>query len=120
MHDLDSSEKYLLVGAFGTAIVDLALEANFQYQAGQGKTPEPAWLYQLVAEGYLPNVDDWVAGAGVPLVLYLIGKGMKNEKLVTLAKGGGIYGASMLTGMTAARAAIYGTGTWTLVKGRVG
>jgi hypothetical protein len=103
---MDSVEKNLLIGAFVTGGVDTALEANWAYQAGQGKTAEPSFLYQKIADGYLPNLDDWIASAGTPLILYLLGKGLKKDSLKTMAKGGAIYGVSSLIGCTIARVAI--------------
>ena len=103
---MDSVEKNLLIGAFVTGGVDTALEANWAYQVGQGKTAEPSFLYQAVADGYLPPLDDWIASAGTPLILYLLGRGLKKDSLKTMAKGGAIYGVSSLIGCTIARVVI--------------
>jgi hypothetical protein len=119
VYDLDTTEKNLLIGAFVTAGVDLAFEANFGYQVGQGKTAEPSFLYQVVGTHYLPPLDDWIAGVGTPLALYLAGKLLKKDSLKTMAKGGAIYGVSMLAGITEARVAIYSLPTYRLVETRI-
>ena len=118
---MDSTEKNLLVGAFITGGVDTALEANWAYQVGQGKVAEPSFLYTAIADGYLPPLDDWIAGAGTPLILYVLGRGLKKDSLKTMAKGGAIYGVSMLAGITLARVALKSTPTYTyrLVGDRV-
>jgi len=98
----DQTQKRMLTGAFITAGVDLALEAYFVYMAGQGKAPANQFPY-VVIHPAIPPADDWIACAGVPLGLYLLGKYLKKDSLVGMAKGGAVYGASELVGQTMLR-----------------
>jgi hypothetical protein len=94
--------KNLIIGAFVTAGVKLGLEAYYTYSGGQGKSLRGTFPYMEISP-YLPPVDDFLASAGVPLLLYALGKGMKKERLVELSKGGAIYGTSELIGCTTYR-----------------
>jgi hypothetical protein len=95
---LDSTEKNLLIGAFATVAVDMAFEAYYGYMYGSGHTPQ-GFPYEEI-HPMLPPVDDLIAEAGVPLLLYALGKGMKKDSLVQMAKGGAIYGVPQLAGIT--------------------
>lgn len=93
-------EKNMLVGAFATAGVDLALEANFMYQYAHGASPQPSFLYGSI-HPMLPSVDDFIACLGTPLALYGLGKWLKKDSLVVMAKAGALgYGIPELIGMT--------------------
>lgn len=102
---MDPVEKNMLIGAFTTGLVDLALEGYYAYNDGLGKNLRGQFPYISIHEA-IPPVDDWIACAGVPLALYALGKSMKNPKLVTMAKGGAVYGASELIGQTTFRLAL--------------
>jgi len=97
---MDPVEKNMLIGAFATAGVDLALEAWFRYQEGLGTPPVGKFPYMTVLTPALPPLDDWLAEAGVPLAFYLLGKGLKKDSLVQMSKGGAIYGTGQLVGCT--------------------
>lgn len=99
---MESAEKNLIIGAFLTAGVKLGLEAYYTYSGGQGRSLRGTFPYMEVSP-YLPPVDDFLASAGVPFLLYALGKGMKKETLVQLSKGGAIYGTSELIGCTSYR-----------------
>lgn len=96
---MDPVEKNMIVGAFLTAGVDMGLEAWWAYNNGIGK-PITGFPYVSVGTDYLPSADDWIASAGTPLLLYVLGKGMKKDSLVHMSKGGAIYGVSQLAGLT--------------------
>jgi hypothetical protein len=96
--------KNMLIGAFATGAVDAGIEGYFTYMGGQGKDLRNTFPY-IEFTPYLPPVDDWLAEAGVPLLLYVLGKGMKKDSLVQMAKGGAIYGVSQLAGITLIRVA---------------
>jgi hypothetical protein len=98
VYDLDSTEKNLLIGAFATAAVDMAFEGYFNYMIAKG-TPPTGLPYGSISP-WLPPYDDWIASAGFPLLLYALGKGMKKDSLVQMAKGGAIYGVPELVGIT--------------------
>jgi len=102
---LEATTKNMLIGAFVTAGVDLALEAYYMYMAGQGKAPANQFPY-VTPHPAIPPADDWIACAGVPFGLYALGKWMKKDNLVTMAKGGAIYGGSELAGQTMFRCII--------------
>lgn len=99
---MDKTEKNFMIGALTTGFVDLALEGYFTYQVGLGTPPTDNPLYTSFTP-YLPPLDDWLALAGVPLLMYGLGKMQKSKRIVEFAKGGAIYGASELIGKTAYR-----------------
>jgi hypothetical protein len=99
---LEDVEKNMLIGAFATAGVDLALEGYFAYLDGTGNPPRGQFPYYEIHPA-IPPLDDWIACAGVPLGLYLVGKQMRKGSLVEIAKGGAIYGVGTLVGETAYR-----------------
>jgi len=98
VYDLDATEKNLLIGAFATATVDMAFEAYYNYMTAKG-TPPTGLPYGSI-NPLLPPYDDLIAEAGFPLLLYALGKGMKKDSLVQMAKGGAIYGVPQLVGLT--------------------
>lgn len=101
---MDPVEKNMLIGAFTTGAVDAGIEGYFTYMGGQGTNLRGQFPYIEISP-YLPPVDDWLAEAGIPLALYLLGKGLKKKALVDMAKGGAIYGVSQLAGITLVRVA---------------
>ena len=103
-----SPEKNMFMGAIVTAGVDAGLEAYFEYMHGKGTPPINIFPYQTIHDA-LPPYDDWIACAGTPLLLYLLGKGLKQPRLVEMAKGGAIYGVSELLGATMERVAVIAT-----------
>lgn len=94
---MNKVEQNLLIGAFGTAGVDMALEAWFNYNAGKGIDLRDEWLYTEI-NPWIPPVDDLIALFGVPLGFYLLGKTMRNDSLVQMSKGSAIYGVSEAAG----------------------
>jgi hypothetical protein len=102
------TEKNMLIGAFVTAGVDAGLEAYWNYMYGKGTPVANIFPYQRIHEA-LPPYDDWIACAGTPLLLYLLGKGLKKPRLVEMAKGGAIYGVSELLGETMETVAVIAT-----------
>lgn len=94
---MDKVEKNLLIGAGATAGVDLALEGYYEYNAGLGTPMRDQWIYTEI-NPWIPPVDDLIALIGIPLTMYAVGKGMKKKSLVTMAKGGAIYGVSEIAG----------------------
>ena len=101
---MDKVEKNMLIGAFATGAVDLALEGYYTYNDAQGINMRDQFPYVVIHEG-IPPVDDWIALAGFPLAVYALGKLMKKPSLVVMSKGGMIYGASELIGQTVYRMA---------------
>ena len=102
---MDSSYKNMLIGAFATAGVDAGLEgyANIN-PAVKGQIP------YIVIHPAIPPVNCWLADAGVPLVLYVLGKVLKKDTFIAMAKGGAIYGVSELLGQTLYRVALIAQG----------
>jgi len=95
---LDREEKNMLLGAAGTGMTDMALEALWiSNPAYRDKFPFVA-IHET-----LPPVDDLLACGGIPLVLYALGKKMRRQDLVDAAKGAAVYGVSELTGVTVLR-----------------
>ena len=106
-------EKNTLIGALVTGIADAALEGYYVYMDAQGKAPSGQFPYMTIPGAeFVPPLDDWIAGAGVPAFLYAMGKFMKKPSLKAMAKGGAIYGISMLLGVTTVRA------SW-MLQGRI-
>jgi len=103
-----SPEKNMLIGAFVTAGVDAGLEGYWNYMSGKGTPLTDVFPYQRLHEA-LPPYDDLIACAGTPLLLYLLGKGLKQPRLVEMAKGGAIYGVSELLGETMETVAVIAT-----------
>ena len=103
-----SPEKNMFMGAFVTAGVDAGFEAYYEYMRGKGTPLPPQFPYGSIHDA-LPPYDDLIANAGIPLLLYLLGKGLKQPKLVEMAKGGAIYGVSELLGQTMERVAVVAT-----------
>jgi len=100
----DPTEKNLFIGALSTGIIDLALEGYWAYMNGSGKPVDGQFPYIMIHEA-IPPVDDWIVCAGFPVLLYALGKGMKKESFVQMAKGGAVYGVSELIGQTTYRVA---------------
>jgi len=102
---MDSSYKYMLIGAFATGAVDAGLDAY--------KTINPAIagsvIYRVVNPA-LPALNCFIADAGVPLALYAIGKVTKKHMFIDMAKGGAVYGVSELLGQTLYRVALVAQG----------
>lgn len=98
-------EKNMLIGGFATGAVDFGLEGYYEYMNGMGKSPRGQFPY-IEIHPAIPPVDDWIACAGFPLLLYALGKGLHKTSLVTMAKGASIYGASELIGQTVLRVAL--------------
>lgn len=97
-------EKNMLIGALATGLVDAALEGYYAYNYAQGKNLHGQFPYYVVPGAeWLPPTDDLLASAGVPLLLYAVGKFMKKPTLVKMSKGGAIYGVSSLVGGTTLR-----------------
>ena len=101
---MDKTEKNILIGAFATGAVDMALEGYYAYNTGLGKDMRDQFPYIVIHEG-LPPVDDLLALGVFPLAVYALGKLMKKPSLVVMSKGGMIYGASELIGQTVYRMA---------------
>jgi hypothetical protein len=102
---LDKVEKNMLIGAFATGAVDLALEGYYAYNDAQGINMRNQFPYVAIHEG-LPPVDDLLALGVFPLAVYALGKYiLKKPSLVVASKGGMIYGASELIGQTVYRLA---------------
>jgi len=102
---MDSSYKYMLIGAFATGAVDAGLDAY--------KTINPAVagnVIYTVVNPALPALNCWIADAGVPLALYALGKVTKKKMLIDMAKGGAVYGVSELLGQTVYRVALVAQG----------
>lgn len=106
-------EKNMLIGALATSLTQAALEGYYNYMTAIGKSPGGQIPYVGVLEGYVPSLDTWLSCAGVPLALYAVGKLMKKDGVVTMAKGGAIYGASSLIGITMVRISYKAQGTMT-------
>jgi len=103
--------KNMLIGALVTGITDAALEGYYTYMDAQGRAPSGQFPYMVVPGAeWLPPLDDWIASAGVPGLLYVLGKYMKKPALIQMAKGGGIYGAGTLVGITAVRVSLKAQG----------
>ncbi|GAJ14115.1 unnamed protein product [marine sediment metagenome] len=100
---MDKVEQNLLIGAFATGAVKLGFEGYFRYAAAKGEPISDHVLYTSFTP-YLPSLDDWISLVGVPFLFYAAGKGMKNESLVVMAKGGAIFGASEMIAQTSYRA----------------
>jgi hypothetical protein len=97
-------DKNMLIGALVTGITDAALEGYYAYMEAQGKPLLGQFPYYWIPGAeWLPPTDDWIANAGVPLLLYVAGKYMKKPAITQMAKGGAIYGVSTLIGVTAVR-----------------
>ena len=94
---MESEEKNMFVGAFTSGMANLALEAYWILKKPTG------FPYVKVLHDVLPPGDDWIAEAGVPLLLYGIGKGTKKKGWIDAAKGAAVYGISELVGITAFR-----------------
>ena len=101
---MDNVEKNMLIGAFATSAVDMGLEANYVYNKSLGKEMDGQFPYIGIHDA-IPPVDDWIADAGVPALFYIVGKAMKKDGLIQMAKGGAIYGVSQLAGLTLYRVA---------------
>jgi hypothetical protein len=102
---MDSSYKNMLIGAFATGAVDAGLEGYAVINpAVKGQIP------YIVVHPAIPPVNCWLADAGVPLVLYGLGKVLKKGTLIDMAKGGAIYGVSELLGQTLYRVALIAQG----------
>ncbi len=101
---MDKVEKNMLIGAFATGVVDMALEGYYSYNDAQGIDMRNQFPYMVLHEG-LPPIDDWLALGVFPLAVYALGKFMKKPSLVVMSKGGMIYGASELIGQTVYRMA---------------
>jgi len=102
---MDSTYKYMLIGAFATGAVDAGLDAY--------KTINPAVagsVIYTVVNPALPALNCFIADAGVPLALYAIGKVMKKRMFIDMAKGGAVYGVSELLGQTLYRVALVAQG----------
>lgn len=98
-------EKNMLIGALVTGVADAALEGYYAYMDAQGKAPSNQFPYMIIPQApFIPPLDDWIACAGVPALLYAMGKFMKKPSLKSMAKGGAIYGISTLIGETMVRA----------------
>ncbi len=96
--------KNMLIGALVTGITDAALEGYYTYMDAQGKAPAGQFPYYVVPGAeWIPPLDDWIASAGVPALLYVAGKFLRKDSLKSMAKGGAIYGVSTLIGLTAVR-----------------
>jgi hypothetical protein len=100
----DPTEKNLLLGAFATAGVDVGLEGYYGYTVASGKELKGQFPF-IEFHPAIPPLDDWIACAVFPALLYTLGKGMKKNSLVQMAKGGAIYGVSELIGQTVYRVA---------------
>jgi hypothetical protein len=110
-------EKNTLIGALVTGIADAALEGYYAYMDAQGKAPRDQFPYYVIPGAeFVPPLDDWIACAGVPALLYAMGKFMKKPALKSMAKGGAIYGISTLVGVTAVRASWQVQGRFTPAK----
>lgn len=100
-----SENVSMLIGAVATAGVDAGLEgyANIN-PAIKGQAP------YIVIHPAIPPLNCWLADAGIPLVLYGIGKVTKKKLLMDMAKGGAIYGFSEIVGQTLYRVALVAQG----------
>lgn len=105
---MDSVEKNMIIGAFATSAVDMGLEANYTYNKGMGNELGGQFPYMEIHPA-LPPVDDLLIDAGVPALFYIMGKAMKKDGLIQMAKGGAIYGVSQLAGITLYRVARFAT-----------
>jgi hypothetical protein len=102
---MESSYKNMLIGAFVTSGVDAGLAAyNAVNPAMNGNV-----LYTVIHPA-IPPLNNWIADAGVPLILYGLGKVTKKPMLKQMAKGGAIYGISELLGQTLYRVALVAQG----------
>jgi len=101
---MDSIEKNMIIGAFATSAVDMGIEANYTYNKGLGNELGGQFPYMSIHEA-IPSLDDWLADAGIPALFYAVGKLMKKNSLIQMAKGGAIYGVSQLAGITLYRVA---------------
>ena len=102
---MDSTFKYMLIGAFATGAVDAGLDAY--------KTINPAIagnIIYTVVHPAVPALNCFIADAGVPLALYAIGKVTKKRMFIDMAKGGAVYGVSELLGQTLYRVALVAQG----------
>lgn len=103
-------DKNMLIGALVTSVTQAALEGYYNYMAGLGKAPSGQFPYISLGTDYLPSGDTWLSCAGVPLILYAVGKTMRKDAAIGMAKGGAIYGASTLIGITTYRVALKAQG----------
>lgn len=95
-------DKNMLIGAFATGLTQAGLEGYWNYMAAQGKAPAGQFPYISLSE-YIPPLDVWISCAGIPAALYAIGKLMRKDTAVKMAKGGAIYGTGTLIGVTTVR-----------------
>jgi hypothetical protein len=102
---MDSSYKYMLIGAFATGAVDAGLDAYKTINPAVATSP----IYTVVNPA-LPALNCFIADAGVPLALYAIGKVTKKRMFIDMAKGGAVYGVSELLGQTLYRVALVAQG----------
>jgi hypothetical protein len=107
---MEPVEKNMIIGAFITAGVKMGLEGWWAYNSGKGivLTDFP---YVSVGTPLLPSLDTWIADAGTPIFLYILGKGAKKESFVQMSKGGAIYGTAELSGITMYRVTSHLAGT---------
>lgn len=98
---MEAEEKHMLAGAFASGLTNLGLEAYWLHEVQAGRSP--GFPYVKVLHNVLPPLDDWIAEAGVPLVLYGLGKGLKKRSFIEAAKGAAVYGISELFGITVFR-----------------
>lgn len=100
---MDPQTKNMALGAVASFGADAILQTIFLLDPiGRGDTfpfqsPHPI----------IPAYDDWIAGAGVPLLLYGLGKGTRRQGLVDMSKGAAFYGVPMLALNTLTRAIIH-------------
>jgi len=99
---MDTVEKNLLIGAFGTGLVASGLEGYYDYTVASGTPLRDQFPYMII-HPMIPPVGDWIVCALLPAGLWLMGKYTKKASLVQMAKGGAIYGASELIGQTVYR-----------------
>jgi hypothetical protein len=97
--------KNMLIGALVTGVADAALEGYSVYMGAQGKDLSGQFPYMIIPQApFIPPLDDWIACAGVPALLYGLAHFTKKKSLRSMAKGGAIYGISTLVGETMVRA----------------
>jgi len=92
---MDKKEKDMTVGAFGTAITDLSLEALYWTDPDKWSATFPFKPWSA-PHHWISPADDWIVGAGIPLGLYALGTLLKRQAWKERGKGAAIYGASML------------------------
>lgn len=100
-----SQDKNMLIGATVTSLADAGLEGYQVMQTNKGQPVNWILVYSPYP-AFVPKLSVWIACAGVPTLIYIVGKQTKNPKIIDAAKGGAVYGISELLGQVLSKAAV--------------